>query len=153
MTDPQLADLGDAEVEAIGRELAAMSTQLPYTRAANWAGRWALRFANELERRAGTDPDPLPAIVTLSDLGPRELRRLADRVHVLAALESADGEDGPAARWWRALHARIVAAIERRERDAEPLREWMSAHPINRDVPTGTPTWREVSGEDAGLAP
>jgi hypothetical protein len=146
MTEPTLADLGNDELLGIGRELAEMSRQIPYTRAANWAGRWALRFANELERRAGTDPDPLPAIVTLSDLGPRELRRLADRVHVLAALEAADGDDGPAARWWRALHARITAAIDARERDAEPLREWMHSHPINRDVPTGTPTWREVSG-------
>lgn len=151
--EPTLRDLGDDDLTATGLELGKISTQVPYRQASAWAARWALRAANELERRAGLSPDPLPAIVMLSDLGSRELRHLRDRVHVVATLEATDG-DSPAARWWAALHARIVRVLDTRHSDAEPLRAWMSEHPITHDT-TGLPTWREVSGpsDDAGLAP
>lgn len=141
--DPTLADLGDDELTATGLELGRLSNQVPYRQASAWAARWALRAANELERRAGTPPDPLPAMVMLSDLGSRELRHLRDKVHVVATLEATDG-DSPAARWWAALHARIVRALDTRHSDAEPLREWMSEHPISHDT-TGLPSWRDIS--------
>ncbi|BBZ44735.1 hypothetical protein [Mycobacterium parmense] len=144
--EPTLADLDDGEAFVIGRELAAISNDVPYPQAQAWARHKAWLIAEELDRRIGSPSPPRPELVTLSDLAPVHLRRLADRVGVVAALEAADGEAGPAARWWRALHARIVAAIENRERDAAPLRQWLHEHPVSHEVPADTPTWREISG-------
>lgn len=148
MSEPTLSGLGDDELIAIGLELARITHDVPYPRAANWAAFQSWRVTAELLRRAKQEPDPMPPITSLSDLGPMELRRLRDRVHVVSALEGADGEDGVAAQWWRAIYKQIVAAIDNRERNADELRAHIEARraegPVDHDH-RGLPCWPEIS--------
>lgn len=157
MDNPTLQELGDDELIATGRELARITHDVPYPRPAQWAGYQAFLVMNETLRRVGEGPLPMPdypeGIRTLSDLAPRELRRLHDRLSMVAALEGADGEDSAVARWWAHHCRRVAATLDARDSDAEPLRRWIAARRTERPHgspgdTTGIPPWSEASRQD-----
>lgn len=147
-----VGEFGDDEAIAVGLEMARIAREVPYPRAAAWARFQAWRITGELLRRCGQVNFPAPEIIELSDLAPKELRRLSDRLDVLATLEAADGEDSAVARWWRTLHRQLVATLDGRERNADALRSWIEARRRARPIGTpgdigGLPSWRAISGE------
>ncbi|KZS61222.1 hypothetical protein [Mycobacterium pseudokansasii] len=148
--EPKLSALTDRELDALASEFVILAHIWDHPKLAGWGRRQAWLVMAEIARRCGTDPGgPTPEIIQLADLPTSEQKALRDLFEGLAELDEIEDPERPFARWLRAMHRRIGAAVEARQREADqpesPLRRWIAER--RRERPHGTP------GDTTGLPP
>ncbi|VBA47911.1 hypothetical protein [Mycobacterium attenuatum] len=153
--DPTLSELSDAELDTMAAEFVILANIHDHPKLAGWGRRQAWLVMAEIARRCGADPGLTPEIVQLADLPTSEQQALCDLFEELAEVDEIEDPERPFARWLRAMHRRICAAVEARHREADqpdsPLRRWIAER--RRERPCGTPgndvsgipPWRQIS--------
>ncbi|EUA11442.1 hypothetical protein I546_3105 [Mycobacterium kansasii 732] len=154
MNDPTLSTLTDRELDTLAAEFVILANIHDHPRLAGWGRRQAWLIMAEMAERCGADPGLTPEIVQLNDLPTSEQKALRDLFEELAEVDEIEGPDRPFARWLRAMHRRIGAAVEARQREADQpdslLRRWIAERRRERPCgqrgdTTGLPSWPEVS--------